>query len=220
MANTIINPSSHVKPGLIERSWSLLIGGGYHFGTRLSLFWGTPLVCQRVVLHVSIDVSLTHHPHSCASLQIGSTATCAICHCSYVSLFPFLLATAASSLVGMLPIAVALAIVARIPNNEHTMGKINYWVYLITHRIHVYPCMLYMVTFTINIPPMLVYIVYIYIYMPYMDPMGYSDFKSTAHSKSFFSPTAHRSRQPTYHLVIKHGKSRILYPLVICQNSY
>ena len=60
----------------------------------------------------------------------------------------------------------------------------------------------------------------IYIYMPYMDPMGYSDFTSTAHSKSFFSPTAHRSRQPTYHLVIKHGKSRILYPLVICQNSY
>ena len=53
-----------------------------------------------------------------------------------------------------------------------------------------------------------------------MDPMGYSDFKSTAHSKSFFSPTAHRSRQPTYHLVIKHGKFRILYPLVICQNSY
>ena len=28
--------------------------------------------------------------------------------------------------------------------------------------------MLYMVTFTINIPPMLVYI-----YIPYMDPMGY-----------------------------------------------
>ena len=31
--------------------------------------------------------------------------------------------------------------------------------------------MLYMVTFTINIPQMLAYIHYIYI--PYMDPMGY-----------------------------------------------